>query len=331
MIKRIFTVLTLVFLLLACEKDWNTLEKWEELYVVYGTFNLKDTAQYIRINKVFATHNNPYDLISVADCVNIKSSDFKVELEQWQDGNKIGSSIHMLPSSDYQKDEGDFSAENYAVFKTNHRLAYDSEYKLKVKQLNTGYEMNATIHTFGRRTLHQSFLEKRYFNSGQYKPEPLDYNGSLIPTQFEKMIQRLLYLEITSDDTIEKILDWRPWLDHYKQSVEDTVLQLNDDYFIYISEQIPVVQNIKRIAVGIDKLLILNSEELELFMDLSTTNSSLHYNPEYSNFNKGAGFVGFRYYYTSFAMDLKDETLDSLSYGRFTKELNFADAQGIWH
>lgn len=331
MIKRIISVLILVLLLVACEKDWNTLEKWEELYVVYGTFNLKDTAQYIRINKVFTTNNNPYDLISVADCVHISSSDFKVELEQWQDGNKIGPSIPMNPSIDYQKEGGDFSIENYAVFKTTHRLVYDSEYKLRIKQLNTGYEMSAVIKTFGRRTLHQSFLEKRYFNSAQYKPEPLDYNGSLIPTQFEKMIQRLLYLEIIADDTLERVLDWRPWLDHYKQSAEDTVLQLNDDYFTYISEQIPVNQNIKRIAVGVDKLLILNCVELELFMDLSSANSSLHYNPEYSNFNRGAGFVGFRYYYTSFAMDLKDETLDSLSFGRYTKELNFADAQGVWH
>lgn len=329
--KRLLSFITLFFLLTACEKDWNTLEKWEELYAVYGTLNLKDTAQYVRINRVFASAGDPHLFLQQSDSVNVNPQDFEVTLEQWQDGSPVGQPFVMYPSKDYPKEAGDFTSDNYWVFKTNHRLVIDSEYRLQVKNTTTGYEMAAIAATFGRRTLHQSFLEKRYYNITQYKAEKLDYDGSLAPDQFEKMVQRFLYLEITPADTIEKILDWRPWLDHLKQGDDDSTQQFTDDYFKFIGSSIPVMPDVKRIAVGVDKLLIVNSEELQLFIDLGETGTSLHYNPDYTNFNRGTGIFESRYYYTFFAIQLRPETLDSIAMGRFTKDLNFSDSQGNWY
>lgn len=331
MVRKFISLALLVLLFSGCEKDWNALDEWQELYVVYGTLNLKDTAQYIRINKVFATSGDPALMAPVADCVNINPQHFEITLQRFQDDAAVDPPIALYPSTDYEKEEGLFSSSGYYTFKTNQRLQIDSRYTLRVRNTQTGYVMTATTPTFGRRTLHQSFLEKRYFNITQYKPESIDYAGSLMPNQFEKRIQRLLYLELTDTDTTEKILDWRPWLYAYKGSAEDSSQQFIDDYFAFIATHIPFKPGVKRIAIGVDKLLILNDEELELFMEVSSTAGSLHYNPDYTNFDRGAGFIGCRYYYTYFAMDLKDETLDSLSYGRFTHALNFADAQGNWH
>jgi hypothetical protein len=229
------------------------------------------------------------------------------------------------------KEEGSFTGGHYQVFKTTARLKIDSEYRIRVKNIHTGYEMTAAAETFGRRTLHQSFLEKRYFNITQYKPERLDYDGSLMPDQFEKMVQRLLYLEITPTDTFEKILDWRPWLEYYATYKSDSTPQFTDSYYAFIGESIPAKPGVKRIAVGVDKLLILNSEELQLFIDLGQAQGSLHYDPGYTNFDRGAGLYGFRYYYTFFAIELEADTRDSLALGRYTGHLNFADAQGNWY
>ena len=331
MYKRLFTFISLFLFITACEKDWNTLEKWEELYAVYGTFNLKDTAQYIRVSRVFAVNDNPHDYVQIADCVNVQNSVLEVTLEHWKDGQQAGPTIWMHPSKDFAKEEGEFASDQYVVFKTTKRLQIDSEYRLRVRNTASGYEMTATAPTFGRRTLHQSFLEKRYFNITQYKPERLDYDGTLTPDQFEKMVQRLLYLEITPTDTIEKILDWRPWLEHYGYYKSDSTQQFTDAYFEYIRDNIPANPELKRLAIGVDKLLIVNSEELQLFIDLGASQGTLHYNPDYTNFDKGTGIIGFRYYYTFFAIQLKPETLDSLAMGRFTKELNFADSQGNWN
>jgi hypothetical protein len=129
---------------------------------------------------------------------------------------------------------------------------------------------------------------------------------------------------------VEKILDWRPWLEFYAQYKDDSTQQFADSYYEFIGSNIPNSPNVRRIAVGVDKLLIVNSEELQLFIDLGSSSGSLHYNADYTNFDKGTGFLGFRYYYTFFAIELKAETLDSLALGRFTGNLNFADSQGNW-
>lgn len=310
------------------------MEPWEENYAVFSTLNLKDTAQYVRINRLFHTAGNPNNYTQDPDSIHVHPEDFEVYLEHRKDGELNGSPIILYPSKDFNKEDGSFSQEGYSVFKTTRRLVIDSDYKLVIRNIRTGFQMEATTPTFGRRTLHQSFLEKRYFNIGQYKPERLDYHGNLMPDQFEKMVQRLLYLEISPTDTVEKILDWRPWLYHLgleqKDSDNDTA-QFTDDYFEFIGASIPIKSGVKRLAIGVDKLLIVNSEELDLFIDLSTTGSTLYYDPNYTNFNRGTGFFGFRYYYTFFAIELADISLDSLALGSFTKHLNFADSEGNWH
>lgn len=328
--KKLLFFMIMLYLLPSCQKDWNTLEPWEELYAVYSTLNLKDTAQYVRINRIYATEDNPYDYAHVADCVNVMAQDFEVTLQRWQEGIMVDPPLFLHPSSDHAKEEGIFATANYLTFKTTERLMIDSDYQLRIRNTSTGYEMTARASTFGRRTLHQSFLEKRYFNITQYKPERLDYDGSLMPDQFEKMVQRLLYFEITPTDTIEKILDWRPWLEYYGNYKSDSTQQFADHYYEFIRDNIPVNPIVKRIAVGVDKLLILNSEELQLFIDLGESQGTLHYNPEYTNFDRGTGILEFRYYYTFFAIELEPETRDSLALGRFTRELNFADSQGNW-
>ena len=328
--KRITYILLVVSLLQSCDKDWNTLEGYSELYAVYGTLNLKDTAQYIRINRVYATADNPGDYAHVADCVNIDPERFRVTLQRLEEGTPVDPPIEMLPSHDFQKEPGQFTSAGYTLFKTTRRLKIDSEYLLHVTNTATGYEMTARAATFGRRTLHQSFLEMRYFNITQYKPELLDYDGSLMPDQFEKMVQRLLYLEITPEDTVEKVLDWRPWLEYYAYYKDDSTQQFTDAYYEFIGASIPKMPGVKRIAVGVDKLLIVNSDEMELFIDLGSQQGSLHYNPDYTNCDKGTGFLGFRYYYTFFAIKLEAQTHDSLALGRFTRNLNFADSQGNW-
>jgi hypothetical protein len=330
--KRFIFLIGFFVLLLSCEKEWNALEPWEENYAVFSSLNLKDTAQYVRINRLFHSEDNPNFYTQVPDSVHVHPQDFEVYLEHWKDGTLAGNPIIFYPSNDFQKEDGNFTKEGYFVYKTTQRLAIDSEYKLMIRNIRTGFQMEATAPTFGRRTLHQSFLEKRYFHIAQYKPERLDYSGNLMPDQFEKMVQRLLYLEISPTDTIEKILDWRPWLYHLglEQKNSDTA-QFTDAYFEYIGECIPAKAGVKRLAVGVDKLLIVNSEELDLFIDLSNTGSTLYYDPNYTNFSRGAGFFGFRYYYTFFAIELADITLDSLAQGSFTKHLNFADSEGNWH
>jgi hypothetical protein len=325
-IKRFIFFLAILAGFISCEKDWNTLAPWEEKYAVYGTLNLKDTAQYIRINRVFRIEDNPHAYLNNPDSVNIIAEDFEVWMEDLLNGDPAGPLIVLSPAEDYPKDEGLFSTGHYKTFKTTEWLKAGHTYRLFVKHKKTGFIMSAVSTPLGLRTLDHAFHETRYTTVPQYKPEKIDYWGSLLPTQFDRMIQRLLYYEYTDTDTLMKILDWRPWVT--KSNSLDSTQQLSDDYLMFIASQIPVKPHVSRKAVGVDKILILNDEELQLFIDLSSEQGSLHFDPGYTNFDRGIGIFASRYYYTFFAMLLKPQTIDTLVYGRYTKDLNFIDSFG---
>ncbi len=318
--------LLLLLFFSACEKEWNTLAPWEERYAVYGIINLKDTAQYIRISRIFAIEDDPAGYLENADSVNIQAEDFEVWMEDYLDDVKAGPDIIFHPSGDYLKEEGAFTGGHYQTFKTTQWLKVGHTYRLMVKNKLTGYTMTASVTPLGLRTLDQAFIETRYVTAPQYKPERIDYWKPLMPDQYDIMIQRLLYYEYSATDTVRKVLDWRPWLT--KSTAEDTTEQLTDDYLKYIAASIPVKPGITRKAVGIDKVLILNDKELQLYIDIIEEQGSLHFDPVYTNFNRGTGLFASRYYYTFFGMLLKPRTLDTIAHGRFTKELGFLDSQG---
>lgn len=64
----IFIILALI-LTVSCEKDLE-LAKWEEISVIYSLINIKDSAQYLRINRVYSTDNDPLNYTQINDSVN---------------------------------------------------------------------------------------------------------------------------------------------------------------------------------------------------------------------------------------------------------------------
>ncbi len=328
--KNKFTLFFLIIIsLYSCEDDFVSTADWEEQYAAYCTLNIKDTAQYARVNRIFLTSGDPYSSVIIGDSVNVDTSAIQVVLQMWKGGEQVDSII-LKPSTDFQKDNGLFSSSGYYTYKTMEILDYDYDYKLVVKNIETDYSMVGETQILGTRNLEYAFTEDKRFNAAQYlnNAEKLpEYNGSLMPNQFEKRITRLLYYEYTDTDTLMKVLDWRPYYD----SVGKKEDQLPQEFYKYMGENIPVNPNIKRRAVAVDKMLVINDEELEIYIQISNSANSAHYNTSYSSYDKGAGIFACRYYYTFFGMKLKDATYHEISWGQYTTNLRFADENGEWH
>lgn len=323
-------ICTSVFLF-SCEKDFTATTEKEESYAVYCLLNLKDSANYVRINRVFLTPGDPGQYFQVADSVNIRAEDFEVTLLPYLNGNP-GNAIVLDPSDDRVKDEGLFSSMGYQTFKTKQQLVPGRNYRLTVRNKLTGFEMHASTDLLGGRTLENAFKEPRYYNINQYHPETIEYDGDLTTGQWEKRVERFMYYEYEGDVVSMKYVDWRSHTnDRQTETGGRDEAQLSDAFLQYLAEQIPAKDtSVRRQAVGVDKMLIINDKGLTIFIDYTEDLSSGHYLPVLTNFDKGAGFLGSRYYYTFFAMKLKKGTIDTLAYGRFTGHLRFADSQGNW-
>jgi hypothetical protein len=329
--KTILAFLMVMLLVLySCQEDPEIAGAFEESYAAYCLLNLKDSVQYVRINRVFFCSGDPADHFQDPDSVNVDPEVMEVSLVALKDGLPEGEPVLFFPTDGFTKEDGLFSSEDYIVFRSNVPLVPDRTYRLVIRNTDTGFEMIAETALLGGRPLSYAFAETRYYNINQYQPESIDYQGSLITSQFDKRIFRLLYYEYRNEQPEMKYIDWRsPYSKSFGPAGADSG-QISDDLLRYFAENIPVVPGLKRKAVGMDKMLLINHEMVTLFIGYAGNLSSAQYVPGFTNFDKGVGLFSSRYYYTFFAMGLRPSTLDSLSYGRFTKDLGFADSGGNW-
>jgi hypothetical protein len=78
-------------------------------------------------------------------------------------------------------------------------------------------------------------------------------------------------------------------------------------------------------------LSLLSDNNLTAYIDLMNGAASVHYIPDFTNFDKGKGIFASRYFYTLLPLKLRNDSYDTLSFGKHTQHLNFADSEGNWH
>lgn len=324
-------LLFVLFLSSACEKDIDVAE-WKEISVIYAVVNIKDSVQYLRINRMYtAPHDAPYQYTSVNDSVNYPQDLFEAFLEEYQDGELVGEPNNYYPV-DRQKEPGMFSSESNCVYKTSTLINPESEYKIRVINKETGKEVSAQIEILGNVDIEESFSWERAFFRVNYPVERLQYEGSLDPYDHDDYIVRFLYWETKDGVTDYKYVDWLPTYDPLKNhNLEDTNFQLFDDYWEYLSEQIEIDPSVKRVARGVDYMLALPGKEIQNYITVTSTPTNPHFYPNYSNIFGGEGVFGSKYYYTYFGMELKRRTVDTISWGRHLINHRFADSSGEWH
>ena len=314
----------------SCQKEFTVTTDKQESYAAFCLLNLKDSSQYVRINRIFLSSDDPAQYIQNPDSVNIHPEDYEVAIQPYLEG--VAEDIILLyPSEDYEKEEGLFAGNGYQLFKTNQSLQPDRVYFMTIRNIITGFEMKAETGLLGRRTIENTFKETRYYDINQYTPELIDYDGDLNPGQWDKIIERFLYYEYAGHEVRMKYVDWRdPMMKKHGMHNDTAAYQLSDEFLKYLAQEIPEDTSVKRKAVGLDKMLVLNDEALAIYIDFSEDQSSGHYIPDLTNFDEGTGILASRYYYTYFAMKFRKQTHDTLAYGRFTRHLRFSDGNGNW-
>ena len=326
----IFIILTLI-LTVSCEKDLE-LAKWKEISVIYSLINIKDSVQYLRINRVYSTDDEPLNYTQINDSVNYPDNAFEVYLEEYKDGNLVGEAVAYFPVN-RQKEPGLFSNASNCVYKTRTEINKDSEYKLRVINRDSGKEIWGQVSAFGGYTLEESFYYERAYYRVNYPAEPMPgYEGSLDPYDHEHYIVRFLYWEYKDGETFYKYVDWVPTIHPLKDIAnDDTACQLFDAYWEYLAENIQVDPTLKRRARGVDYMLALPGKELQNFILIYEQPTNPHFFPEYSNLQGGFGIFGSKYYYTYFGLKLRTRTVDTISWGRHLINHRFADSNGEWH
>ena len=322
----ILFISVLILLLSSCEKDLE-LSDWKDTSVVYALLNLKDSVQYIRINRAYVA-DDPYQVVGNSDSISYGIDELKITIQKLEGDTTVGDPIEFTPSFRFNKEEGLFTTKNYFIYKSIVQLEGGNEYYLEVENLKEGWIASAKTKILGNQTIAYTFIQNRYYKRPMFSPEHIDYPRSLNPSHYHLRTTRFLYKEMKDGKVYKKYVDWVPDL---TKDDDTSDIQFSDDFYKYIASQIPVDPNVKRQAVGVDLMLYIANEDLFIYINLINRPDAYQSVPEYTNVENGIGLFSSRYYYTFFAKKLKARTIDTLSWGRFLYNHKFCDSHGNWH
>ena len=138
------------FALNSCKNDLDVLAPGEESVSVYGILNPNAAVQNIRINKVYLTDGDALSAGQNGETINYGPGELKVTLQRFMAGSTtptlttVGSPIKeiVLTETVVTTAGGDFNV-NQRIWQTADKLYSNGEYKLTIKNVNTGKEFTS--------------------------------------------------------------------------------------------------------------------------------------------------------------------------------------------
>ncbi|HTF03112.1 MAG TPA: hypothetical protein VK826_03770 [Bacteroidia bacterium] len=344
--KRLIGISAIVFLFSMCSTELDLLDDWKETCVVYGLLDQDQPKQYIRIQKAFLGPDNAYNMAQVYDSINyISTIDVKMEQVNRTSG-QVAFVYVLTPDTFYNKQDGDFYSPTQVIYSFDTPLNFETanfDYRLVITRgANTVHATTHLVESFdivSQPTPNISFIK---FNSStvvevkwEGAPSARLYQLAMYFTYFETDIGGNTTFKATP-----------PWVIGEVETTTNTANQTQsikfdpDGFYRFIAQQVPADNNVaSRESQSVEFVVFACGEQLNEYMEINGPSTGIaQERPFYSNImvtnadgteETGIGVFSGRTRSVKGNLLLTPQSLDSLSYGRFTCPLKFEDRNGI--
>lgn len=332
--KKFLGLSAVVFLFSMCSTELDLLDDWTETTVVYGLLDQNQPKQYIRIQKAFLGPDNAFDMAQQYDSINYVTQ-LNVRMERLF-GDGIDSVIYFQPDTVYNKQPGDFYAPMYVIYSYPQSSTWFSpsyRYRLVINNASTGHEVTSTTNVV------ESFdITYPAFGTIGFASNNVNYRVELRwePARNAMLYQVVMRFHYTEVD-IDSVYTPRQTSDYVLGEVMASSSQVSyeslkfhpDDFYRFVGGNIDENDNVVwRRCDSVRFYVYACGEELYNYIAINGPSSSLvQEKPQYTNIDKGLGVYSARTS-TNNAYGLPNQSVDSLSRGRFTCHLKFRDHNG---
>lgn len=346
--KIAFIALAALALLGACKNELDVLAPYKESVAVYGLLNQDDTVNYVRVQRVFLGEGNALTMAQIGDSAYYKPGEVKVSLQRIKNGvpvsvtNPASSDMEIVLSEAYvQLEPGVFNT-GQLLYKTNHPLYGDSQYRLLIHNNNTGADFSskdinpvgsfADKLTYGQQ---QSMLTASYAFINivpSYGGQVICKYGSPTGAGVCGLKLRFYYTEYSSGSPAEaKSVDIDLGVQYTSGSGGGETIDLTyvGDAMMYsLAGAIGEGANIGyRTADSVRFYLNAAGSDLALHNEINSTSTLAQDKPIYTNINGGIGiFSSRREYYLR--KRLSAQCIDRLASDPITCKLRFHGSAG---
>ncbi len=315
-------------MLVSCSDDIDIIGPYEETAVVYSLLNANDSTQSIRINKAFLGEGDA--LLMAANPDSNYFDTLQVSLIRVKN-NVALDTIPFLKTLAQPKDSGLFASQPNYLYKNPVPFAIDKEATYTMHIFNP-----KTAKTFSSST---NIVKEIKVQAPSQNPSikiPLREN-SPYNVRFETAINgkeynltiRFSYEEqdIPSGSFTNHSIDW---VFNNFTVIDDQVSELRtvlvdaNAFYKFVASKVAANQNKTREVGKLDFIFTAAHPTLYTFLQVNQPSLTItNHIPVFSNIDNGVGMFSSRLIHTVFQKELDPVALDSLRFGRFTKDLNF--------
>jgi len=331
-LKNICLGLALIFLGAACSNDFELVEEWKDIPVVYGFLSKQDTINhFIRIEKAFLDPETSAFVIA-QNVDSLYYDNIAVQLERVSTGDIFN--LERVDGRDFgiNREEGIFANEPNYLYRFDlggQELEGGEDYKLTINRGDNLPLVTATtkvVSDFGflRPTVPGALNWANYIS-----PQRLSWRVEDDAFIFDVRIA--IHFKETDPanpgNLIDRTLMWDVQKNIKANGEPQLRLEINGfDFFNFIKNNVEENPNIDRFFESYDFLIDAGGLEILEFANLNSANTGITSSqiiPVYTNLSEGRGVFTSRNTSKIEGFTLQSESLDTLREGSLTGNLNF--------
>ncbi len=331
--KKLLPALLISCFFVSCSNDLDIIADYEEVTIVYGLLNPSDNTHYVQVFKGFLEPNT--SALILAQDPNALYYDDSVEVKIERGGQsilleKIDAALIGLP-----KTEGIFVDSPNYVYRFSENLNQTQTYTLTFLNQRTGHTVKAQtpiVRDF------DILFPQPGFQLNMNALNTIDFNWRSAPGgKIYQLIFRFHYLEwnVNSPSQVDTLsVDWllsNNLTSNTTNGGESMVFRFDPKQFYnFLPTRLTANSELRRKTADdpVEVVFYVGAEELFNYINVSNAQTgitSLQVKPEYTNVENGLGIFSSRYLKSRSGVKFNPRTLDSLSCGSLTKNLNFVD------
>lgn len=332
----------------SCSNDFDLVDSWQDVPVVYGLLNVNDSIQYLKIEKAFLDANTSA-LVVAQEPDSLYYSNISVVLEEINDGAvEFTFPLELVDANDegFPKEDGIFATTPNYVFKTTEPLNPQRRYNMVI---NTGGDTGKTItlqEKSGQRSIgligdfditkptQSTFFIFEPGRNSEFRWESTDDSGAR-NAAFYDVVMSINYTETQVGNPASatlKTLDWvlrknMPALDANFQElpVDGTA------FYQFLGQELDPADLICRQLNSFDLTIYAGGEDLYEYINRQAANTGITGTQplvDYTNLSEGIGILSTRYNKQAYNFQFNAFVYEELLINDLTKDLGFLENGG---
>ncbi len=322
--KGVFCAFLLAFLV-SCETEIDVVDDSGSVPVIYCILNQNDTIQSLRLSRSYLSFNadNP-PLSSDSLLVNGKVS---ITIESVE--NSLVISENKLLPCPVSKDSGFFPGDLHHIYQADFKVEANTLYRLIVEIKDRDYVSYSSFQSLGDfELLDPGYPEARKIHLVDDHNPLIHWTPSLNAAVYQVGF-RVNFKEIRGALAVDKSVIILLTTAFYRNDPGAfyTYTVNSNQFYKRLAESIEPDHTLLRQFINADVFVIAGSESIGFYLNAQDNQDPFQFF-DYKNLINGQGVFGSCFTRETKGFQIDDQSLDSLAYGSYTKQLNFLDSDG---